>query len=91
MRQGIKKQISYIERNLSNIAKMQATCGEQTARHSAELETIKAIVAQQKHMFKNKTQSVENRIVNISQPHARPIPRGKTNARQSLAQKWKSA
>ncbi len=31
-------------------------------------------------MFKKKTHQVENRIVSISQPHVRPIVRGKANA-----------
>jgi hypothetical protein len=31
-------------------------------------------------MYDNKTHSVEKRIVSISQPHVRPIVRGKTNA-----------
>ena len=31
-------------------------------------------------MFKEKTHSVDHRIVSIHQPHLRPIVRGKTNA-----------
>lgn len=33
---------------------------------------------QQKYMFDNRKHTVENRIVSISQPHIRPIVRGKT-------------
>ncbi len=35
---------------------------------------------QQDYMYKNKTHSVENRIVSISQPYLRPIVRGKVKA-----------
>jgi transposase, IS5 family len=41
------------------------------------LETIIELYRQQKYMFDNKTQSVENLIVSISQPHVWPIVRGK--------------
>ena len=35
---------------------------------------------QQKHMYENKTHSVEDRIVSISQPYLRPIVRGKAKS-----------
>ena len=44
------------------------------------LGTIKVLYQQQQQMYDSKTHSIENRIVSISQPHVRPIVRGKTNA-----------
>ena len=38
-------------------------------------------------MIDNRTNSVENRIVNISQPHIRPIVRGKANAKVEFGAK----
>ena len=38
---------------------------------------LQHICHQQLYMFQEKTHSVENRIVNIYQPHVRPMPRGK--------------
>ncbi|MFW2488464.1 hypothetical protein ACN077_07785 [Clostridium chromiireducens] len=35
---------------------------------------------QQKYMFDNRKHTIEKRIVSISQPHVRPIVRGKTKA-----------
>ncbi len=51
------------------------------------LETIQTVMKQQLMMFKNKCHSVENRIVNISQPHIWPIIRGKAKARVEFASK----
>ncbi len=48
-----------------------------TIGQGLELETIRALYRQQKQMYDHKTHSVENRIVSISQPHVRPIVRGK--------------
>lgn len=41
------------------------------------LKVIKEVYAQQKEMFDNHKHSVANRIVNLNQPHIRPIVRGK--------------
>ena len=38
-------------------------------------------------MHKQKTHSVENRIVSLHQPHIRPIPRGKANAKTEFGAK----
>jgi IS5 family transposase len=42
-----------------------------------KLLVIKEITRQQKNMYDNQTHQIENRIVSISQPHIRPIVRGK--------------
>ena len=44
------------------------------------LLTIYKLYEQQQYMYKNKTHSVDNRIVSITQPWLRPIVRGKTKA-----------
>ena len=41
------------------------------------LETIRNIYEQQKYMYDNRTHSVPDRIVSVSQPFVRPIVRGK--------------
>src|SRR5699024_4130775 len=41
---------------------------------------IQELYRQQKIMFDEQSSRIEERIVSISQPHARPIVRGKTNA-----------
>ena len=44
------------------------------------LETIKTLYEQQLFMYETRTHRVDNRIVSISQPHVRPIVRGKSRA-----------
>jgi hypothetical protein len=51
-----------------------------TIGQGLELETIRELYRQQKYLYDHKTNSVENRIVSISQPHVRPIVRGKARA-----------
>lgn len=41
------------------------------------LWVIRTVYQQQKQMYDQKSHSVQDRIVNIFQPHVRPIPRGK--------------
>ena len=51
------------------------------------LETLHSIYAQQKYMYDNRTHSVPDRIVSLSQPFVRPIVRGKTGKPVELGMK----
>jgi len=51
------------------------------------IETIWKVYSQQKWMYENKTHKCENRIVNIFQPHVRPIVRGKDKAKTEFGAK----
>jgi len=79
----IKGQLQYIRRNLDSIAK-QVETGAELIRLNNELYrkllVISEIYRQQKQMYDTNTHSIEDRIVSISQPHIRPIVRGKANA-----------
>lgn len=46
-------------------------------RQTKCLNTIRTIYEQQKYMYENRTHSVPDRIVSVSQPFVRPIVRGK--------------
>ena len=48
---------------------------------------IQEIFDQQSEMYQNKTHSIEDRIVNIYQPHVRPIVRGKDKAQVEFGAK----
>jgi len=78
IRATIRKQLGFLFRNLKTIDAMQANGGELNERKVFTLETIKKLYEQQQQMFQNRTHTVENRIVSLSQPHVRPIPRGKS-------------
>ena len=79
LRRAIRKQLGYVKRNLKHIERLQSYYAESplTIRQGLILKTIAELYRQQKYMFDNKTHSVESRIVSISQPHVRPIVRGK--------------
>jgi len=81
LRAAIRKQLSYLGRNLNNIDKMLAKpdCG--LDKKSKEfLDVLRTVYKQQEEMFRERKHSVANRIVSISQPHVRPIVRGKSSA-----------
>lgn len=76
-RTAIRKQLSYLKRDLESVdAKL--TLGKQlTDRQTERLDTLRKIYEQQKYMYDNKVHSVPDRIVSVSQPFIRPIVRGK--------------
>lgn len=79
-REAIRKQLQYIKRNLSHIEeliKRGAKLESLNKRQRSSLSVVKKVYEQQLQMWSNKTQSVEKRIVSLTQPHIRPIVRGK--------------
>ena len=87
LRKAIKKQLSYIRRNLGYIDKLMKNYDKLSPKQKAELETIRTLYEQQKQMIDNRTHTVEDRIVSISQPHVRPIVRGKAAAKTEFGAK----
>jgi len=87
LRKAIKKQLSYIRRNLSYIDSLMKNYDKLSPKQKAELDTIRALYEQQKHMVDNRTHTVEDRIVSISQPHVRPMVRGKAAAKTEFGAK----
>jgi len=71
-RKGIKKQIQYIQRNLSNIEKMREDGTKLSKQEEKMLLIIRKAYEQQVEMYKNNENKVENRIVSLTQPHIRP-------------------
>ena len=81
IRKAIRKQLQYICRDLEYITNLLENNGVTLSCSDAQmLDTLQALYAQQQYMFTNNTHSVENRIVSISQPHIRPIVRGKAKS-----------
>lgn len=80
LRRGIKSQLQYVGRDLKIVGALLEKPGRDallTKREKELLEVIKQVYAQQKYMYDNKTHQCEHRIVNLYQPHVRPMPRGK--------------
>lgn len=77
VRGAVKKQLQYIRRDLEIVGTLLANGKELSDRDLDRLHTIKTLYEQQLLMYTNRTHTVENRIVSLSQPWVRPIVRGK--------------
>jgi hypothetical protein len=80
-RKAIKKQLQYIKRNLAHIEQLMAVGASLSwlsKRQYKMLLVVAEVYRQQLWMWSNKKQSIENRIVSLTQPHVRPIVRGKS-------------
>lgn len=77
-RKAIGKQLTYLRRDLDAIDGKLSLGKSLTTRQMERLDTIRTVYAQQKYMYDNRTYSVPDRIVSLSQPFVRPIVRGKT-------------
>lgn len=82
LRKAIRKQLSYIRRNLGYIGSMinQGLGGMLSTKQQKELQVIEELYTQQLEMYQERKHTVNDRIVSISQPHIRPIVRGKARA-----------
>lgn len=79
IRQGIRQQLNYVKRNLGHISELieKSDLSLLSKRSYRDLLVIQELYRQQEWMYKNKSRSISDRIVSISQPHVRPIVRGK--------------
>ena len=80
IRKTIRKQLGYVRRDLSYLEQYMSEGYALTSKEIKLFLTIQKIYEQQEYMYKNKTHSVENRIVSIERPNLRPIVRGKVKA-----------
>ena len=81
IRKALRKQLTYVARDLKHVDKLlERSPAILTERQLKHLLVIRKLYRQQQYMYDKKTHQMENRIVSISQPHVRPIVRGKTNA-----------
>jgi hypothetical protein len=79
-RQAIKKQLQYIKRNLAHIEQLIDSGASLEGLNKKQYKTLLVlteVARQQQWLFDNNKQSIEDRIVSLSQPHIRPIVRGK--------------
>ena len=76
-RKAIGKQLAYLRRDLDAIDGKLSLGKNLPPRQAERLDTIRAVYEQQKYMYDNRTHSVPDRIVSVSQPFVRPIVRGK--------------
>lgn len=80
VRKAIGKQLRYIRRNLKKIREMSEFLESLSNGLYRDLLVIHELYRQQKEMYDAQSHRIESRIVSISQPHVRPIVRGKAGA-----------
>jgi hypothetical protein len=79
-RKAIKKQLQYINRNLRHVEQLQMSGANLECLNDQQykmLLVVATVYQQQLSMYENKQQRVDDRIVSLTQPHVRPIVRGK--------------
>ncbi len=76
------QQLRYLRRNLAAIDRLieDVPLTILRRRQYRDLLVIQELYRQQNWMYENRCQRISGRIVSISQPHVRPIVRGKTSA-----------
>ncbi len=87
MKKAIKKQLNYLKNDLNFIVDFALSDVILTEKQLNLLNIITILYEQQRYMFENNTHSVPDRIVSISQPHVRPVVRGKAHANTEFGAK----
>lgn len=89
MRQAIREQLEYVEKNVDALEKTLETIGLERfgIQNWAQLEIIHDIAKQQRQHYNHPGESIPNRIVSVRQPHVRPIVRGKAGSEVEFGQK----
>ena len=89
MRKAIGKQLRFIKRDMKSIRKISRRISliKLGAKEYKDLLVISELYRQQNLMYSNNIHTVDDRIVSISQPHIRPIVRGKSRAKTEFGAK----
>ena len=82
IRRAQRDQLGFLRRNLQRIDQLLENpealpLGELSRRQYKNLLVARELFRQQSEMFENNSTRVDDRIVSLSQPHVRPIVRGK--------------
>jgi len=82
MRKANRKHLGYLRRNLKTISKLSEISSLLllSKRQYHNLLVINEVYRQQRWIYDNNQNRINDRIVSISQPHVRPIKRGKAKA-----------
>lgn len=83
------QQLRYLRRNLKTIEKLLSAYRKWPLKYRdlKYVMVLNTVYLQQDSMYRNRTHSVEDRIVSIHQPHVRPIVRGKERVKTEFGSK----
>ena len=90
IRKAIKKKLKYISKNLTTIKLLIENGASLESLSQGQYKTflvVSEVDRQQKYMWDNKEQRIDDRIVSINQPHVRPIVRGKAGKNTEFGDK----
>ena len=91
IRKGIRKQLNYLWRNIKTINKLLDEREDKSIpfryRDLRLFWIIQEIHRQQREMYDARTHTTKDRIVSVSQPHVRPIVRGKAGKKVEFGAK----
>jgi len=94
IRKALRKQLGYISRNFKTIEKLLDENSSQgfplAYKYQKMYWVIQEVYRQQKQMYDEKTHKTADRLVSISQPHVRPIVRGKSGREVEFGAKYQS-
>lgn len=83
-RTALRKQLNYLKRNIRLVNEIIGQISREKKIEAVvpfrlidRFKTIREVYDQQSYMYQNKVNKVDGRIVSLSQPHIRPIVRGK--------------
>jgi IS5 family transposase len=78
LRKAIRKQLNYVKRNIKTIHSLLDLNPQSLSfRSLRSFWIIQEVYRQQQEMYDKRSHTISDRIVSISQPHVRPIVRGK--------------
>ena len=91
IRKGLRSQLQYVSRDLKYINKLLED--HTTLRPALDkrdwklLQVIHEVYKQQDQMYREDKRTIGHRIVNLYQPHVRPMPRGKDRVQTEFGSK----
>ena len=82
LRKALRSQLGYLRRNLKSIGKLSrfVDLTVLSKKQYRDLLVISEVYRQQQLMYDQRSRRIDDRIVSISQPHVRPIKRGKAGS-----------
>ena len=89
LRKAVGKQLRYVARDIRIVKDLLGMDGhgKLNQKQERDFQTIQKLYEQQQAMYEQKANQIEDRIVSISQPHIRPIVRGKARAQTEFGAK----
>jgi len=89
VQKAVKKQLNFVKRNIKTINKLldQYQIIPLLPKLYKTFLVVQTLYEQQKYMYDNRVNTITDRLVSISQPHVRPIVRGKSQAKVEFGAK----